>query len=105
MSRTPWVGTWAVASAPPGLYESNSLEDFEHRPIGLFLAASGSDVTDLLHDLHVGQRGHVAQLASLGHITEQAAHDLPGTSLRQILGEDDRMGPGDLADHLGHVFP
>src|SRR4051794_40213917 len=53
---------------------------------------------------HVGiaQRGHIAQLASLRDVAEQAAHDLARPCLRQVVGPDDALGPRNLPDALGH---
>src|SRR5207249_9509690 len=92
-------------------YEDCPLEDsvvsfWRPGPGGLFLLSPDrGHVADLVHDLRVRQRGHVPQLPALGHVPEEPPHDLPGAGLGKVLGEDDRMGPGELADHLGHVLP
>ena len=51
----------------------------------------------------VGQRRRVAEVAALGHVAQQPAHDLPRSGLRQLVGEDDGLGPGDGPDVVGHV--
>ena len=43
-------------------------------------------VLDQVHHRRVGQRGHVAHLAVLGDVLEQAAHDLAGAGLRAARG-------------------
>ena len=45
----------------------------------------------------VGQRGGVAEVAALGDVAQQAAHDLAAAGLGQVVGEDDGLGPGDGA--------
>ena len=57
----------------------------------------------LVDHVGVGQRRRVAEVATLGHVAEQPAHDLARAGLGQVVGEDDRLGPGDRADLLGHV--
>ena len=61
-------------------------------------------VADLLDDGGVGERGGVAELAALGDVAEESAHDLAGAGLRQVVGEDDRLRPADLADLGGDVL-
>jgi hypothetical protein len=39
-----------------------------------------------------------------GDVLEQAPHDLAAARLGQRVGEADRVGPGELADLLGHVL-
>src|SRR4051812_17605277 len=59
---------------------------------------------ELLHDVRVAQRGDVAQLAALGDVAQQPAHDLARARLRKVVGPDDALGPRQLADALGHVL-
>src|SRR5437588_6086485 len=71
----------------------------------LFTLALGREGTDRRHDLGVGQRRHVAEIPPVGDVAQQAPHDLARAGLRQVVGEDDRVGPGDLADLGRHVLP
>ena len=52
----------------------------------------------LVHDSRVGERRRVAERPVLGHIAEQAAHDLPRAGLRQLGREDDVRRLRDRAD-------
>src|SRR5690242_20539698 len=56
---------------------------------------------ELLHDRGVAQRGDVAELASLGDVAQQAAHDLAASGLRQVLRPDDPLRPRQLPDPGG----
>ena len=60
-------------------------------------------VLDQVHHRGVGQGGDVAELAVLGDVAEQPAHDLAGAGLGQLLDDHDLPRPGDRADLLGHV--
>src|SRR4051812_35991169 len=60
---------------------------------------------ELLHHGRVAERGHVSQLAALGDVAQEPAHDLPGSGLGQVVGPDDPVGPGELADPLGALLP
>src|SRR5438874_5008192 len=71
----------------------------------VFTLALRREGADRRHDLGVGQRRHVPQIAPMGDVAQQAPHDLARAGLRQVVGEDDRMRPGDLADLDGHVVP
>ena len=53
---------------------------------------------DLVHHRGIGQRRGVAEVAALGHVAQQPAHDLAAAGLGQVGREDDRLGPGDGAD-------
>src|SRR3954451_23396676 len=53
---------------------------------------------ELLHHVRVAQRGHVAELAALGDVAQQPAHDLARARLGQVVGPDDALGPRELAD-------
>src|SRR5436190_21581176 len=64
----------------------------------VLLAGAGGPLGDVVDHRRVGQRGDVAEMAALGHVLEQATHDLARAGLGQIGGEDDRGRPGDLAD-------
>ena len=46
----------------------------------------------------------VAELAALGDVAQQAAHDLPRAGLRQVVGPDDPLRARELADPLGDVL-
>src|SRR5919107_1320728 len=56
---------------------------------------------ELLHHVGVAQRGDVAELLALGDVAQQAAHDLARAGLGQVVGPDDPLRPGELADALG----
>src|SRR6266545_2566759 len=60
-------------------------------------------ILDLVDHRRVGQRGRVAKGAVLGHVTQQAAHDLAAAGLRQLRGEDDVRGLCDGTDLRGDV--
>src|SRR5215471_6047893 len=55
-------------------------------------------VTDALHHLRVGQRGHVADVGEVGDRGDHPAHDLPGPGLGHVRHDPHVLGPGDLAD-------
>ena len=55
----------------------------------------------LRHHGRVAQRRHVAERAALGDVAQQAAHDLARARLGQVVGPDDPLRPGELADPLG----
>ena len=55
---------------------------------------------ELLHHVRVAQRRDVAELAALGDVAQQPAHDLAGARLRQVVGPDDPLRPRELADPL-----
>src|SRR3954470_1666475 len=59
---------------------------------------------ELAHDVRVAQRRHVAELAALGDVAQQPAHDLARAGLGQVLGPDDPLRPRELADPVGHVL-
>src|SRR4051794_323844 len=61
-------------------------------------------VLELLHDVRVAQRRHVAELAALGDVAQQPAHDLAGAGLGQVVGPDDPLRAGELADPARHVL-
>src|SRR5262245_10953763 len=43
-------------------------------------------LADLFDDTSIGQRGRVTQLAALGDVAQEAAHDLAGPGLGQLVG-------------------
>src|SRR5450759_1915931 len=68
------------------------------------LAGTGSEAAlDQGHDARVGQGGDVADLAVLGHVLEQTAHDLARAGLGQLVDDHDLARLGDRADLLGYV--
>src|ERR671910_693232 len=79
-------GAWAVARA---------------LAISLFL--SGELLLEILHDSRLAQRGHVAQLAALGDVAQQPAHDLSRAGFGNVRGPDDALGTGEPADPPGHL--
>src|SRR6266702_203942 len=60
-------------------------------------------LADLLGHRGVAQRGDVSELASLRDVLQEPPHDLAGPRLREVVGVDDPLRPGELADLLGHV--
>jgi hypothetical protein len=68
------------------------------------LLALGDPGLELLHDRGVAQGGDVAELAALGDVAQQAAHDLARAGLGQVVGPDDALRAGQLADALGDVL-
>src|SRR5438309_11606952 len=66
-----------------------------------FLAAAG----ELGDHRRVGEGRGVAERPVLGHVAEQAPHDLARTGLGQLRREDDVGRGGELADHLSDVLP
>src|SRR5512139_3581295 len=72
---------------------------------GLLVAgpAGGHPLLDQRHHRGVGQRRDVADLAVLGHVAQQAAHDLAGPGLRELLDDHDLARLGDRPDLLGDV--
>src|ERR1039458_4684342 len=58
---------------------------------------------DHVHHGRVEQRGDVAQLAVLGDVSEQAAHDLSAPRLWELGGEQDLPRLRDRTDHRRHV--
>src|SRR3569833_90788 len=69
----------------------------------LLVGRCGQFVLDQIHDRAVGQRGHVAQRAVLGHVAEQPPHDLAGPRLGQLGHDHDLARLGARAEVLGHV--
>src|SRR6187200_1843442 len=67
-----------ISGAPPGRGDAP-----RSRLTALVLArcAPGQILLDQVHHRGVGQRRHVAELAVLGDIAEQPAHDLAGPGL------------------------
>src|SRR5215203_6254613 len=53
---------------------------------------------ELLHHARLAQRRHVSQLAALGDVAEQSAHDLARARLWHVGGPDDPPRPRELAD-------
>src|SRR5688500_14488661 len=62
-------------------------------------------VPDRVDDAGVGKRRDVTEIALLGDITQQPAHDLSGARLGQVGREHDLLRSRELADHLGDVLP
>ena len=61
-------------------------------------------VAELGHHVRVAQRGDVAELAALGDVAQQPAHDLARAGLGQVVGPDDPLRPRELADPLRDVL-
>ena len=66
--------------------------------------AVGDLALELRHDVRVAQRRDVAELAALGDVAQQAAHDLARARLGKVVGPDDALGPRELADPLRDVL-
>src|SRR3712207_4242608 len=79
-------------------------EGSERRTPSVLGAAGRRLLLDLLDHPCVGQGGGVAEVAALGHVAEEAAHDLAATGLGEVVRDDDGLRAGDLADALGHVL-
>src|ERR1700687_5934288 len=58
---------------------------------------------EIRDDARVCERRGIAELAVLGDVAEQAAHDLSASSFRQIWRKRDPLGLGDRTDQLGDV--
>src|SRR5690348_4511253 len=58
---------------------------------------------DFGHDGGVGQRGRVPERTVLGHVAQEATHDLARARLRQLGREDDVGRRRELADHAADV--
>ena len=72
------------------------------RPVGLPLLLVS--LLELRDHGGVGERRRVAQGAPLGDVAQQAAHDLAGSGLGKLGGEEDLLGAGDGADLLDDVL-
>src|SRR3954465_10432700 len=53
---------------------------------------------ELVHYVGIAQGRDVTQLAALGDVAQEAAHDLARARLGQVIGPDDALGARDLAD-------
>src|SRR5512147_1792733 len=98
-SRTPCMRKSSTAHATVTTRAGNST--FRSTALSLLV---------FVHDLEpgdharVGERGDVADRLAVRDVAEEAAHDLPGSRLRQIGRQDDLVRPCDLADLLHDVF-
>ena len=54
----------------------------------ILVATSLRQGGDLLDDIGIGERGHVAELALLRNVREESAHDLARPGLGEIVGKD-----------------
>ena len=63
----------------------------------------GGAALDLVDDGGVGEGRGVAEVAAVGDVAQQAAHDLAAARLGQIGGEEDRLRLGDRPDLSGDV--
>src|SRR3954468_5982253 len=103
---TPRTGAFAPrpgATAP--LLSTAAPPFFFRKPNGtrslLRLAAVLADRVD---DRRVGERRHVAQLASLRNVAEEPAHDLARPRLGQVGDEHQELGPRDGPDDVRDVL-
>ena len=81
------------APAPSGRHARTRSRGTRVRRSLLGGSARGA-AAQLLDHGGVGERRRVAEIAALGDVPEQPAHDLAGAGLRKILGEDDRPAVG-----------
>src|SRR5947209_17131506 len=72
------------------------------RPL-LLVVLSGDLALQVLHAPGFAQRRDVAQLAALGDVPQQSAHDLAGARLRQVRRPDHLLRARELADPLRDV--
>src|SRR5918999_5274603 len=86
------------------LTRRSARDDRGPRAASLVVAALLDLRLQLGHDVGVAQRRHVAELAPLGDVAQQPPHDLARARLREVLGPDDALRPGQLPDPLGHVL-
>src|ERR1700693_4357420 len=91
----------------PGYLTPRSVFVIELSPIatdllffGFLLSGAALEIRD---DARICERRRVAELAVLGDIAEQAAHDLSTSSFGQIWRERDPFRFGDRTDELGDV--
>src|SRR5690606_22722548 len=64
---------------------------------------NSSSLLELFQDRWIFQGGHVLRdFLALGERAQQAAHDLAGAGLGQVVAETDVLGLGNRADFLGH---
>ena len=59
---------------------------------------------DLLDDRRVGERRRVTEVAAVGDVAQQPAHDLAAARLGQIRREVDRLRLGERPDLGGHMI-
>src|SRR3954447_5084216 len=107
-SGTPCVPSSSAASRTRGVAaiaepERGGAVPLRPRRLVLFLLALLDLALELGHDVRVAERRDVAELLALGDVAQQAAHDLARARLGQVVGPDDALGPGELADPLGDV--
>jgi pimeloyl-ACP methyl ester carboxylesterase len=66
--------------------------------------AGGHPLPDQVHHGRVGQGGHVADRAVLGHVAQQPAHDLAGAGLR-LFARDVAQAPPQILAALSASTP
>src|SRR5262245_1457824 len=96
------VGRRASAGTESASAQASSITQ-RNRPTSLLGGAGLHHLADGVDDLGVGERRAVAERATARDVTEQPAHDLARTRLRQLVGEDDAVRPRDLPDLVGDV--
>src|SRR5580700_5805358 len=91
----------------PGYLTPRSVFEIELSPtatdllfFGFLLRGAALEIRD---DARVGERRGIAELAVLGNVAEQAAHDLSASSFRQVWRKRDPLRFGDRADELRDV--
>src|SRR5262245_44781442 len=72
--------------------------------VGLLFVAGGRPLADLLDHGRIGEGGRVAEVATFGHVTQQAAHDLAAARLGEVGRDDHRLGSSRRPDLLADVL-
>ena len=75
-----------------------------HGNAGSQLVVVGGAFGDRRNDAGIGEGRGVAQVAAVGDVAQQAAHDLAGTGLRQVRHEEHGLRTGGGAELLRHVL-
>src|SRR6478672_8814313 len=94
------------AADPSSVDDGSAWSAVDERRDGVVsvLALAGVDALgDQVHDRGVGERGDVADLAVLGDVAQQPAHDLARAGLGQLGDDHDLPGLRDRADLLADV--
>ena len=55
-------------------------------------------LTNIIHDIGIGQGGDIADISFIGNSAQNPAHDLSGTRLGHVLDDPNLARFGDFAD-------
>ena len=99
MARGP-ASLNSLVERPPGGRLTKELRTAARSVLGRDFRGT---LLELVDDAGVGQGGGVAEVAALGHVAQQAAHDLAAAGLGQVGREVDGLRLGDRADLGGDV--